>query len=231
MEKQNINCVGFIMDGNRRWAKDQGLPTLEGHRQGTQILLDSFSWISEAGIKNAIYYTFSTENWRRSEDEVGYLMDLFTEYLNQVEEKINQGLEEENRIRLRVVGRINDFSPELQAKIKEVEDKTKNNQGGNLWLAMSYGGRAEIVQAVNKAVAEGQSVDEDSFAKLLWTADMPDPDLIIRTGGDLRLSNFMTWQSVYSELFFIKTYWPALTKNDFTNILDEYAVRERRRGK
>lgn len=228
MSKTNIKCIGFIMDGNRRWAKEKGIPTLKGHRLGYQVFLDSMDWVCEAGISHAVYYAFSTENWMRDKTEVSYLMDLFREVLIKIEEE-----QVKRKTMVRIIGRREDFPEDIQksmVKINENNDKYKDSKT-TIWVALSYGGRAEIVEAVNKAVGNGEMVDEKKFGELLWTADMPDPDIIVRTGGEQRLSNFMTWKSVYSELYFMDKHWPALTKTDFEDILIEYEKRERRQGK
>lgn len=217
-------CVGFIMDGNRRWAKAQGLPTLEGHRKGAEVFGDTIKWLQESGVAHGVYYAFSTENWQRDKAEVGYLMDLFREVLRTTAK--------EHGVRLRVVGRVNDFADDIQKQISEIESETAAQEyTTTIWVALSYGGRAEIVAAVNEAIARGEKVTEESFEKILWTAKMPDPDIIVRTGGEQRLSNFMTWKSVYSEFLFLEKPWPALTKADFIGILDAYGNRERRKGK
>lgn len=216
------------MDGNRRWAKEQGLSTFEGHAKGGEVFADSVTWVSEANIPHVVYYAFSTENWKRSEAEVAYLMELFADWLQTIERKINESTGD--KVRVRVIGRRSDFSAALQTQMTELEDRTAANMGTTAWVALSYGGRVEIVEAVNKAVEKGEPVTEASFEKLLWTADLPDPDVIVRTSGEQRLSNFLTWRSVYSEFIFLEKHWPALTKADLTDILGEYEKRERRRG-
>lgn len=214
------------MDGNRRWAKAQGLHVLAGHQRGSEVWEEMMREVRDLGIPNAVFYVFSTENWRRSEAEVGHLMDLFKQYLSRLGEKVD-----EQGVRVRVIGRQKDFSPEMQVQLADLEERSAQYSDTTIWLALSYGGRSEIVTAVNQAIAAGQPVDETRFEQFLWTADMPDPDLIIRTGGERRLSNFVTWRSVYSELFFTDTYWPAFTKAEFHRILDEYVARERRHGR
>jgi undecaprenyl diphosphate synthase len=213
------------MDGNRRFAKEQNLPTLDGHQKGMEVFLEMVRYIREANVPHAIFYAFSTENWKRSEEEVGYLMEIFKNLLT----KMLQELEKE-QVRVRIAGRREDFSADLQSLMTELEEKSSRFTDTTIWVALSYGGRAEIIQAVNKTVADGKEVTEESFQKLLWTADMPDPDMIIRTSGEARLSNFLSWQSAYSELYFIDKHWPALTKADFEDILLQYAKRERRHG-
>jgi undecaprenyl diphosphate synthase len=236
MEEKTPQCLGFIMDGNRRWAKRQGLPTYEGHKRGGEVLQDCITWIRDQRIPHAVFYAFSTENWNRSEEEVGYLMDLFREWLQTIDRRLNdendKEAQNEEKIKVRIVGRRDDFAPDIVEQMSTLEAKSQEflEAKTTIWLALSYGGRAEIVEAVNQAVANGESVDEAAFESLLWTADMPDPDMIIRTSGEKRLSNFMTWRSVYSELYFIDKHWPALTRDDFADILDEYKRRDRRNG-
>lgn len=225
MRKTDIQCLGFIMDGNRRWAKEQGLSTLEGHKRGHEVFAEYVRLVRDAGIPHAVFYAFSTENWSRSKEEVEYLMELFKTVLT----NLLQGVTEQ-KVRVRIVGRWEDFSPELQTLMRDVEEGSKEYEETTIWIALSYGGRAEIVAAVNEAVCKGKEVTEAEFETLLWTADMPDPDIIVRTSGEHRLSNFMTWRSVYSELLFLDKHWPALTKDDFDGILREYETRERRRG-
>lgn len=219
-------CVGFIMDGNRRWAKAQGLEVATGHAAGKETLTQVTQWLQEAGIPHAVFYAFSTENWKRNEAEVAALMQLFLSVLKNLKSEV-----ENKKIAVRIIGRRNDFSEEILTAITELEATHQVEQPVlTLWIALSYGGRAEIVAAVNEAVQRGESVDEKSFSALLWTAGMPDPDIIIRTGGEQRLSNFLPWQGVYSELFFTDTYWPAFTKDEFSRILSAYGERERRVG-
>jgi len=219
-------CLGFIMDGNRRWATEQGLDTLAGHQAGRETFGTIVRLVRDAGIPHAVFYAFSTENWQRSEREVSYLMELFREWLVRMNEQVN-----EDKVRVRIVGRRSDFDDDMQTVMTQLEAKSAPYAGTTIWIALSYGGRAEIIEAVNQAITIGESVTEASFAALLWSSGMPDPDMIIRTGGEQRLSNFFPWQAVYSELYFIEKHWPALTEVDFKDILDEYARRTRRRGK
>lgn len=220
------NCLGFIMDGNRRFAREQGLETIAGHVAGKDKLIEVMRWSKEAGVRHLVVYAFSTENWQRSEAEVAGLLGLFSQGIKELEAEARRDFV------VRFIGRRNDFSSELQAEMQHLENDTVlGDDKLTLWIALSYGGRAEIVEAVNLAVRGGEVVTEESFAKLLWSADMPDPDLIVRTGGEVRLSNFLPWQSVYSELHFTPTYWPAFTKEEFNSILETYAARERRKGK
>jgi len=225
------------MDGNRRWAKEQGLQTHQGHQQGSTVLSDMIGYIRDAGIPHAVFYAFSTENWKRSEEEVAYLMDLFREYLRDIKDKLDKEDDTEQGqtpVVVKTIGRRADFPQDIQEQMVALEERNievADKAHTTIWLALSYGGRAEIIDAANIAIAAGGSVDETSFNQLLWTADLPDPDMIVRTSGEHRLSNFLTWKSVYSEFYFIDKHWPALTQSDFTDILEEYGKRNRRRGK
>ena len=214
-------CIGIILDGNRRFAKEKGLPSLEGHRQGAERLMDTARWVRDRGVKHLAVYAFSTENWNRSEEEVSYLMKLFRTI---VETRFKE-LAQEN-VRIRFVGQRERFDSEMQAQMQRVEDESAKNDALTLWVCFSYGGRAEIVAA---ARAAGE-ITESSIAEHLWTAGMPDPDIIIRPGGEKRLSGFLTWQSIYAELFFIDEYWPDFSETLLDSILTEYAKRERRIG-
>lgn len=215
-------CLGFIMDGNRRWAAEAGLERSEGHKQGGVVLGDCIDWLIKEQISHGVFYAFSTENWQRSEAEVSYLMELIAKGIDRLSEKT---------VNVRIIGRMSDFSIELQHVIAQVQSQNTPDNKTTIWIALSYGGRAELVDAVNNAIARGEVVTEETFESLLWTAELPDPDMIVRTGGEQRLSNFLTWKSVYSELYFIEKHWPALTTADFDDILVEYEKRNRRRGK
>lgn len=222
-------CVGIIMDGNRRWAKARGLKALEGHRVGGETLKNAVRWAKDAGIEHVIFYTFSTENWNRTEEEVSYLLNLIGEFI----EKEFGHFSSEGGV-VHYVGDLSRFSPELQKVLKESAEKTADNPGPHVYFALNYGGRQEILSAVKKIVSENPTVEdvtEEYFAKHLQTGSMPDPDIIIRTSGEMRLSGFLPWQSVYSELFFIDTFWPDFTKEQFDAVLAEFAERERRHGK
>lgn len=226
-EEINIpTCIGLIMDGNRRWARERGLSTVEGHRKGYDLLKDLIDWTRELRVKNLVVYAFSTENWERSTEEVSYLMELFKTGIRELEERSS-----DKNVNFRFIGQRERFSSELQEEMARIEAKAVDNPELTVWLALSYGGRAEIIAAVNEAVRHGGEVTEASFSNLLWSAGMPDPDLIIRTSGEERLSNFLPWQSVYSELFFTKTYWPDFSKEEFQGIVEAYGNRKRRKGK
>ena len=229
MEKNIPNCLGIIVDGNRRWAKKRGLPTLEGHRRGFEKLQDLIDWSSESGIKNIVAYVFSSENWNRAPEEVSYLMDIFRNQVRHVSEKFSN-----KNYRLKVVGLISKLAPDIQDLVNQAVEKTKNNTGLTVTLALSYGGRDEIIDAVNKILQDENRPDKvtlENFNNYLWSAELPDIDMIIRTGGEHRLSNFMTWKSVYSELFFPEIKFPNLTKENFLQLLEEFSQRQRRFGK
>jgi undecaprenyl diphosphate synthase len=225
--KENVPmCIGIILDGNRRWAKERGLPTLEGHRKGKDTVQTVARLVQEKGVPHLVVYAFSTENWKRATEEVSYLMDLFRELVR--EELHNLGQE---GARIRFVGQRERFSPDLQDAMRAVEKDTAQHDSFTLWVCLSYGGRAEIVESARQLVSAGEEVTEESIAKHLWTAGMPDPDIIVRTGGEKRLSGFLTWQSIYSELFFIDTFWPDFGEKELNTILDEYQARKRNFGK
>ncbi len=224
---KKIECIGIIMDGNRRWAQKHGKQVFEGHRTGYDILTQAVVWARDAGVSHVIAYAFSTENWQRSEDEIGYLMKLFRFVLDNETDKMI-----EEKVRVRFVGDRARFPEDIQKGMMRIEQATEKSYEVTLHIAMSYGGRAEIITATNALLKEGaSSITEEDFAKKLWTYPMPDPDLIIRTGGEQRLSGFLPWQSVYSELFFVETLWPDFSLEKFDDIVANFRSRERRHGK
>ena len=230
-ETKNIPYhVGIIMDGNRRWAKAKGLPTLEGHRRGYDKVKKVGRWCKDRGVKILTVWAFSTENWKRSEKEVNYLMNLLKFALSKGE--INQL--HKDGIKVQIIGQKERLSESMQELIKEAEERTKDNKEGILNLAISYGGRVDILEAIkkiiNKNTPAGQ-VTEEIMDQNLWTAGMPDPDLIIRTSGELRTSGFLTWQSAYSELYFCQNHWPDFSEKDLDEAFADYARRQRRFGK
>jgi undecaprenyl diphosphate synthase len=218
--------IGVIVDGNRRWAKAKGLSTIEGHKAGLENLRRFFSLAKDVGITNVYAYLFSTENWQRAPQEVSYLMNLCRSLLKDEFLKLAK-----EGVQIRFLGIRDLFSEDLQILMKKIEQIPIENPTMTIGACLSYGGRAEIVAAANRAIAEGKPVTEESFKELLWSSGMPDPELIVRTGGDKRLSNFLTWQSVYTELFFTETLWPDFSEEEFHSILKEYGERERRHGK
>ncbi len=222
-------CVGIIMDGNRRWAKNKGLSPLLGHREGGEALKRIVRCAKDAGVGHIIFYTFSTENWKRSEEEVSYLINLIGEFLKKEIEYFNK----EGGV-LHYAGDLSKFSLDLQKTLLGAEERTSKNLGPHVYFALNYGGRQEILSAVKRIVKENPNIDdidEEYFAKQLQTNPMPDPDIIIRTSGEKRLSGFLPWQGVYSELFFTDTLWPDFSGEEFQKILGEYGERDRRIGK
>ncbi|MBI2984679.1 MAG: di-trans,poly-cis-decaprenylcistransferase [Candidatus Kerfeldbacteria bacterium] len=223
-----VKHLGIIMDGNRRWAKRHGLPPLEGHRRGYTVLKKAGDWCLDRGIEVLTVFAFSTENWARSKREVGYLMRL-------LEIGLSKDLDDLHRknVRIAVIGRITGLPKRLQKRVQAAVEKTKDNTRGTLQLAINYGGRTEIVDAVKKLMKEARDaskITEASISERLYTAHQPDPDLIIRTSGEQRLSNFLAWQGVYSELYFTKKHWPEFSEHDLDDALREFALRQRRFG-
>lgn len=226
MNEQNLQCIGIIMDGNRRWARAHNLPVFEGHNEGYKKLEEVVRWAREESVPHVVAYAFSTENWQRAEEEVGFLIKLFRFVL---ENKMQTMLAE--KVRVRFVGDLARFPEDIRAGMARVEEATARDYAVTLWIAVSYGGRAEILAATNALITRGEVVDEVAFERALWTEGMPDPDIIIRTGGEQRLSGFLPWQSAYSELFFVNAWWPDFSQEEFHRILTEFRGRERRRGK
>lgn len=219
--------LAIIIDGNRRWAKKRGMPTLEGHRRGENNIkkIGELAW--KKGVKILTVFAFSTENWNRSKPEVEYLMKLLElAFMKKTVDHYHK-----MGIQIRVIGQKDRLSKSIQDRIKKAEDLTKNNKKGLLNLAISYGGRQEILYAVEKSMKENGHVTEELIRKNLWTGEISDPDLIIRSGGEKRLSNFLTWQSVYSELYFSDKYWPDFSEADLIEVFENYSARERRFGK
>jgi len=224
--------IAIIMDGNGRWAQARGLPRIAGHRRGAEALRRTLIAASELGIPYLTLFGFSSENWKRPRDEVGELMGLLRHYLRGEIAELHR-----NGVRLRVIGEIGRLSTDLVTLIANAEALTRDNRAINLTVALSYGGRAEIVaaaRAIALKVAEGslsvEAVDEDLIAGHLFTADLPDPDLLIRTSGEQRISNFLLWQCAYAELVFTKTLWPDFGRSDLEQAIADYCGRERRYG-
>ena len=231
--KDNIpESIGIIMDGNGRWAKKRALPTIMGHREGANTLKKIVEYANEIGVEYLIVYAFSTENWKRSKEEVNGLMSLLTEYLDSFEKNFYK-----QNIRIKVIGRRSLLLKDLQEKINNVEQKTSNNRGLTFVIALDYGGRQEMVtamQRIAKRIENGEiSIDEiteDIISNNLYTRDIKDPDIIIRTSGEQRLSNFLMWQGVYSELYFTDVLWPDFTNEHLDDAICEYQKRNRRFG-
>jgi len=224
--------IAIILDGNRRWAKERGLDSKEGHREGSQNVKRITKFANKLGIKYLTLYAFSTENWKRTEEEVKGLMFLLEQYLKEV-----LASDDMDNVKLNVIGDITVLSEKLQKNINEVQDKTKNNTGLQLNIAFNYGGRAEIVRAVKQIALDVKSgilniddINDDIISSNLYTAGLPDPDLLIRTSGEIRTSNFLPWQIVYSEFYFPEKHWPEFNEDDFVEAIKVYQKRNRRFG-
>ncbi len=220
--------VGVIMDGNGRWAQLRGLPRVEGHRTGAERTKELIKAAQEVGIDVLTLYAFSLENWQRPDDEVTTLMELLQLYLTkELKDLIMEG------IKFRVIGDREKLPAVIQAIITEIEERTSANKGLTLVIALSYGGRDEILRAVKKAISGGvrpEEITEEKFETLLDTSGLPAVDLIIRTSGEKRLSNFLLWQGAYAELYFTETLWPDFTREEFLCAMQDYQRRERRFG-
>ena len=229
MEEQVLpKHLGIILDGNRRWAKEHNLPSFEGHRRGFENIKTVASHAFDCGIKVLTVFAFSTENWKRSQEEVGYLIGLF----KMVATKELKFLSEKN-IKLQISGDLSAFDTELQFSLNKALTDTSQNKNGVFNICLNYGGREEIVHALKKIIQSGIKVEEinqELIKNNLYTANLPDPDLIIRTSGEQRLSGFLTWQSVYSELYFVAKHWPDFSKNDLDEALTAFSSRQRRFG-
>jgi undecaprenyl diphosphate synthase len=218
-------AVAIVMDGNGRWASGRSLPVAEGHRAGSRALRPIVETAIDLGIESLTVYAFSTENWTRSADEVSALMGIFGETIDrELHDLASEG------VHTQFVGR-RDRAPEwLQSKMRGLEAATQSVSRLALWIAFDYGGRAEIVEAARRLAASGEPVDEEAFSRHLYAPEMPDPDLVIRTSGELRVSNFLLWQSAYAEFVFTDTLWPDFGPDEFRAAIEDYATRRRRFG-
>jgi undecaprenyl diphosphate synthase len=220
--------IAIIMDGNGRWAKARGLPRLAGHRAGTENLRRILNACVEFNVKILTIWAFSTENWRRPQEEVRGLMDILEQVIDRELNELHK-----NGVRLRHIGRLEGIAPHLQTKVRHAIELTRDNGRLTLNVAFNYGGKAEILDAVKHIIADGirpDDVDENLFARYLYTTSLPDPDMIIRTGNESRISNFMLWQGAYSEYYFTPVLWPDFDKDELRKALEDYARRERRFG-
>ncbi len=217
--------VAIIMDGNGRWATQRHLPVAAGHREGTRALRRTVEAAIDLGIEDLVVYAFSTENWARPQGEVDDLMEIFAETIErELPDLAKQG------VRTRFIGRRQRAPEWLQARMAALEEETAGNDRLHLWIAFDYGGRAEIVDAVQQLVADGAPVDEVALAERMYAPDLPDPDLLIRTSGELRISNFLLWQLAYAELVFTDVLWPDFGDAELRRAVQEYATRRRRFG-
>ena len=217
--------IAIIMDGNGRWAKKRGLPRTAGHKVGAEVFRDIATYCQELGIEYLTIYAFSTENWKRPKDEVDVLMSLLEQYLQEAIDTM-----ERDHIRLRVLGDVAGLSPQLQRMIDETNAISTHYQGFQANICLNYGGRAEILRAARLCAEAGEEWTEENFSKYLWSAGIPDPELIIRPSGELRLSNFLLWQCAYSEFYFCDTLWPDFKRKDLDLAIIDFQHRDRRFG-
>lgn len=233
MEKENMpKHIAIIMDGNRRWARQKGLEVSKGHKEGAKTLEKIVRYANKIGLKHITVYAFSTENWKRAEDEVGALMLLLQNYLDEYSKRADT-----ENTKIKVLGDISVLSSGLQKSINKCMERTKDNTGITFNIALNYGGRDEIVKAVkqiSKEVKEGKveidNIDENTISNHLYTKGQPDPDLLIRTSGELRTSNFLPWQIVYSEFVFVEKNWPDFEEKDLDEAIEIYQKRNRKFG-
>jgi len=225
-KKKKLSHIAFIMDGNGRWAKARGLIREKGHIEGAKAFQRVVEYCFRGGIDTVTVYAFSTENWKRPESEISAIMSLLESYLKRGIKRMT----EENDIKVKILGDTSVLTPKLRKLIDQLEHDSRNNKY-NLNVAINYGGRAEIVSAVNKLIASGvEEVTEDMISDAVYTSGQIDPDLIVRSAGELRLSNFLTWQSVYSEFYFTETLWPDMGEKEIDSAVDAYYGRTRRFG-
>ncbi|MBR1601343.1 MAG: isoprenyl transferase [Alphaproteobacteria bacterium] len=229
----SINHIAFIMDGNRRWAKKHNMPIAMGHRKGAETLTEIAKAAKNMGVKYMTVYAFSTENWGREISEVNALMDLLRHYLDNGFKELQK-----NDVRIIFIGEKYMLAEDIRQKISQIEMQTAKNNSAVLCVALSYGSRQEIVQAVREIAKEVESgklstddINVDKFTKFLYTNGIPDPDLVVRTSGEKRISNYLLWQTAYSEFYFSDTLWPDFSKEELEHIIEDYSKRERRYGK
>lgn len=221
--------LAIIPDGNRRWARKKGLPVYQGHKKGVENFRRIAEFARQKGIEILTFYAFSSENWKRAKSEINYLMELFEEAVDKSIEKLN-----EQKVKLQIIGNRSKLPPAVIKALEKGERITQDNKQGILNIALSYGGREEILEATKKMLKKGvgpEALTEEKFKQNLWTKDIKDPDLIVRTGKEKRLSNFLLWQGAYSELYFSEKYWPEFSPQDLDKALVEYSERQRRFGR
>ena len=217
--------IAVIMDGNGRWAKKRGLPRTAGHKVGAEVFRDIATYCKELGVEYLTVYAFSTENWKRPADEVSTIMGLLEQYLHEAIDTM-----ERDHIRLRFFGDMSVLSPELQALAHRTDDISAHYEGFQANICLNYGGRAEIVRAAQRCAERGLDWTEENLSANVYSAGIPDPELVIRPGGEMRLSNFLLWQCAYSELYFCDTLWPDFTRRELDKALIDYQRRDRRFG-
>lgn len=232
-EENRLEHIAIIMDGNGRWAKKKGLPRTLGHRKGAEVVKEICKAAEKAGIKYLTLYAFSTENWKRSEEEVSALMDLLRQYLKSDLQEL-----QEHGVRIRFIGERQMLATDIVENMAKLEEQTVANDKMTLCIALSYGSRQEIVHAARRVALLAKrgdikvdDIDEKLFSDMLYTKDIPDPDILIRTSGEQRISNYLLWQMAYTEFFFTDTLWPDFNEKMLLEIIDSYKSRERRYGK
>lgn len=226
VKETNLTHIAIIMDGNRRWAKEKGLPCAMGHKKGVESLKKVVKAADKFGIKYLTMYAFSTENWNRKKEEVDFLMNLLAITMKNETKELN-----ENNVKISFIGNLSALNKNLQDVLLNAKEVTKNNTGVNLQIAINYGARDEIITAVNEILKSGiKEVDVDLFEKFLYTRNIPDPDLLIRTGGELRVSNYLLWQIAYSEIYVTKKYWPEFDEEALIEAVRAFKERQRRYG-
>ena len=230
MEQENLpKHIAIIMDGNRRWARNKGLPVSLGHKEGAKTLEKIVRYANKIGIKHITVYAFSTENWKRTTEEVNALMNLFQSYLDDYSKRADS-----ENIKVKIIGNRQGLSEKMQKSIKKCMERTKNNTGITFNIALNYGGRDEIIHAVKNIVGKVQidieDITEQTISDNLYTANQPDPDLLIRTSGEIRLSNFLPWQLVYTEFLFVDKNWPDFNEKDLDDAIEVYRSRNRKFG-
>lgn len=233
VEETSLKHIAIIMDGNRRWAREKHLPSAMGHSKGVEALKKTLKACHSCGVEYLTVYAFSTENWNRSQEEVNFLMTLLANTIK------NELLElDENDVRIKFIGDIEALNPDLQNILRNSEENTKDNNGVKLQIAFNYGSRAEIKNACKKIANDVKNgllnvddISENTISANLFTAEIPDPDLLIRTGGEKRISNYLMWQCAYSEIYVTDIYWPDFDKNSLADAIFEYGTRTRRFGK
>ncbi|MDD5382615.1 MAG: isoprenyl transferase [Candidatus Margulisbacteria bacterium] len=229
MDPHNIpQHIAIIMDGNGRWAKERGLPRIAGHREGAESVRAVLKACVEFGVKYLTVYAFSTENWRRPQEEVDFLMELFSATIDrELDELMAEG------VKLNFLGRLARFSPEIQAKMKKAADKTAENKRITVSVMLNYGGRAEIVDALRQMTNDklaNEQINEENISKYLYTCGIPDPDLLIRTANEMRVSNFLLWQIAYAEIYVTPVYWPDFRREQLKEAIEDYQKRVRKFG-
>jgi undecaprenyl diphosphate synthase len=228
VKKTNLQHIAIIMDGNRRWAKENNLPTAMGHKKGVDSLKTAVQSCHKFGVNYLTVYAFSTENWNRDKAEVDYLMELFALTIKNEFKELH-----ESNVILNFIGDLSRLTPKLQKIFADSVEKTKNNNGVHLQIAINYGARDEVVNAVKKIVAKGYTeseITEELISKELYTSEIPDPDLLIRTGGEMRVSNYLLWQIAYAELLITQQFWPEFDENSMSDAVLEFNNRQRRYG-